>query len=90
MKTITVQDDTWRRLTLLKYNLNLRSLDDLLNIYLGLESEIVDSRGISDEIDTWRRLTLLKYNIFNDIPEESDGGNQSGKRDECGRVIERD
>jgi hypothetical protein len=51
MKTMTVQDETWKKLTLLKYKLGLRTIDDLLNIYLGLENEIVDSKALSNEIE---------------------------------------
>jgi hypothetical protein len=52
MKQILIQDDTHRRLMLLKYRLGIKSLDDLLNIYLGMGSEIVDSGTSSNQNNT--------------------------------------
>lgn len=49
MKTITVQDETWKNLILIKINKGLKNLDDVINLYLGAKDESFDSRIISDE-----------------------------------------
>ena len=52
MKTITVQDNTWRTLTLDKLNMGCSSIDEVIlkykNIILKIKSEEITKDGIED------------------------------------------